>query len=110
MGLELTPQGTDVPGSSVSSSLLDGTLCILLAQHVLSFVKLSLYLEHLGRLLLQLTLQLSCPEDSTGSIASSKEKQQRKKKALARKRSWSYVAVRPDGELDMGSQILQKLM
>lgn len=67
MSLELTPQSTDVPGSSLSSGLPNGTLCVLLAQQVLSFVKLGLDLVRHAGLLLQLTLQLCCPEHNTGS-------------------------------------------
>lgn len=58
MSFELAPQSTDVPGSSLGSSLANGALCILLAQQVFSFVQLDLHLVQLGGLLLQLTLQL----------------------------------------------------
>ena len=76
MGLELTPQSTDVPGSSLSSSFPDGILCVLLAQQVLSFFKLGLNLVRHDGLLLQLTLQLCCPAHNMGSAVSSKEPQQ----------------------------------
>ena len=84
MCLELTPQGTDVAGSSLSRSLANRPLCILLTQQVLGFVKLSLHLVHPGGLLLYFTLQLCSPEDSSSSLASRKEEAAKRKATLCK--------------------------
>lgn len=105
MSLELTPQGTDVPTSGLSSSLADGTLGILLAHQVLSFIKLSLRLVQLGGLLLQLTLHLRCPEDNTSSVASPKKKQHREKGAFSFKLPLHFVTASADNEMHAESGV-----